>query len=171
MRHKSSDWDMQGHKIMYQEAMDKRKRHLEQIEKKQQSKGIHGGDPTQFPVGKDLTSPVTSPKHKNERGVDMKDDELRDFLMNRIAELKNQTDGLGSEIDELNSQKYKFKASTISNILSSHADGPEISKLEENYKARMHNRTGVDPGQKFREIEQQKQIQKQASKQRISAAQ
>ena len=41
-RPNSSEWDMQGHKIMYQEAMDKRKRHLEHIEKKKQSQGIHG---------------------------------------------------------------------------------------------------------------------------------
>ena len=33
-RPNSSEWDLQGHKIMYQEAMDKRKRHLEQMEKK-----------------------------------------------------------------------------------------------------------------------------------------
>ena len=58
----------------------------------------------------------------------MKDDELREFLMSRINELKNQTEGYGNEIDELNSQKYKFKASTISNILSS-AVPVEITKL------------------------------------------
>ena len=33
---------MQGHRIMYQEAMDKRKRHLENLEKRRQSKGLHG---------------------------------------------------------------------------------------------------------------------------------
>ena len=48
----------------------------------------------------------------------MKEDELRDFLMNRIAELKSQTNGMEDEINELNSQKYRFKASTISNVLS-----------------------------------------------------
>lgn len=62
-RPNSSEWDLQGHKIMYQEAMDKRKLHLEQIEKKKQSQGVHGGDPIAFPKSKDLTSPVTPPKH------------------------------------------------------------------------------------------------------------
>ena len=171
MRNNSSEWDMQGHKIMYQEAMDKRKRHLDHIEKKKQSHGLHGADPTAFPKAKDLTSPTTAPKHKNAQGVDMKEDELRDFLMNRIAELKSQTSGLDGEMDELNSLKYKFKASTISNILGSHTDGPEILKLEDNYKARFHNKTGVDPGQKFREIDQLKKIQRQVSSQRVSAAQ
>ena len=99
----------------------------------------------------------------------MKDDELRDFLMNRIAELKSQTHGFGDEINELNSQKYKFKASTISNILSSH-EPVEVTKLEENYKARFHNKTGIDPSQKFRGIDQQKKFQRQVSDQRISHA-
>lgn len=92
----------------------------------------------------------------------MKEDELRDFLMNRIAELKSQTNGMEDEINELNSGKYKFKASTISNVLSSNPP-VEVTKLEENYKARFHNKTGIDPGQKFREIDQQKRFQKQNS--------
>lgn len=87
----------------------------------------------------------------------MKDDELRDFLMNRIAELKSQTSGYHGEIGELNSLKYRYKASTISNILSSHPP-IEVAKLEDNYKARFHNKTGIDPSQKFREIDQQKKI-------------
>ena len=54
-RPNSSEWDMQGHKIMYQEAMDKRKRHLENIERKKQSQGIHGDQPVQFPNNTDLS--------------------------------------------------------------------------------------------------------------------
>lgn len=42
LQSKSSEWDMQGHRIMYQEAMDKRKRHLENLEKRRESKGVHG---------------------------------------------------------------------------------------------------------------------------------
>ena len=48
-------------------------------------------------------------------------------------------------MNELNSRKYRFKASTISNVLSSNPP-IEVTKLEENYKARFHNKTGVDPG-------------------------
>jgi len=92
----------------------------------------------------------------------MKDDELRDFLMNRIAELKNQTHGFDNEMEELNSLKYKFKASTISNILPFN-EPIEISKLEENYKSRFQNKTGVDPNFKFRQIKQEKKIQRQVS--------
>lgn len=46
----------------------------------------------------------------------MHEDELKDFLMQRIAELKNADD---DKFDDLNSSKFKFRASTISNVLPS----------------------------------------------------
>lgn len=50
--------------------------------------------------------------------LDLREDELRDFLFNRIAELKMaSTYGKQNELDELNRPVYKYKASTISNVL------------------------------------------------------
>jgi len=48
--------------------------------------------------------------------LDLREDELRDFLLNRLAELKMaSTYGLSN--NEINKSIYKYKASTLSNIL------------------------------------------------------
>lgn len=66
----------------------------------------------------------------------MHEDELREFLLNRIAELK-AADQEG--LDDGNDGRFKFKASTISNMMpSGHFD--EASKLQENYKNRFRNK-------------------------------
>lgn len=50
--------------------------------------------------------------------LDLREDELRDFLFNRIAELKMaSTYGKNKQLEEINKPIYKFKASTISNVL------------------------------------------------------
>ena len=50
--------------------------------------------------------------------LDLREDELRDFLFNRIAELKMATTyGKNKEREEINRPSYKYKASTISNVL------------------------------------------------------
>ena len=61
----------------------------------------------------------------------MQEDELRDFLINRIADLKHK----GEEEENLGQVQFKFKASTISNVLPS---GHQIEqmRLEANYKKR-----------------------------------
>ena len=67
---------------------------------------------------------------------DMHEDELRDFLMNRIAELRSAEN---ESVDELNAGRFKFKASTISNVLPS-GHIAEQSRLEANYKNRFKNK-------------------------------
>lgn len=48
--------------------------------------------------------------------LDLREDELRDFLLSRLAELKMaSTYGLSNK--EINKSIYKYKASTLSNIL------------------------------------------------------
>ena len=44
----------------------------------------------------------------------MQEDELKDFLICRIAELRDVDK---SKLEDLNSEKFKFRASTISNVL------------------------------------------------------
>ena len=55
-------------------------------------------------------------KAQNEDLLDLREDELRDFLLNRLAELK-MASTCGLSKDEINKSIYKYKASTLSNIL------------------------------------------------------
>ena len=41
----SSEWDLHNHKLMYEEAMEKREKHLELIEARKQTKGVKGEHP------------------------------------------------------------------------------------------------------------------------------
>lgn len=66
----------------------------------------------------------------------MHEDELKEFLMHRIAELKSAED---HKLEDLNSAKFKFRASTISNVLPS-GNVHEASRLENNYKNRFRNK-------------------------------
>ena len=66
--------------------------------------------------------------------IDMAEDDLRDFLIKRIAQLKS-TD----KINHDEAHKFNFKASTIANIVpSNHA--VELDRLEKNYKNRLQNK-------------------------------
>ena len=65
----------------------------------------------------------------------MAEDDLRDFLIKRITQLKS-TDKIKDHED---ADKFKFKASTISNIVPSGHKG-ELDRLENNYKNRMTNK-------------------------------
>ena len=62
----------------------------------------------------------------------MPEDELKDFLMQRIAQLKSAED---QNFEQINSQRFKYRASTISNVLPSR-DISEQNRLHENYKIR-----------------------------------
>lgn len=66
----------------------------------------------------------------------MHEDELRDFLTNRINELRNEGDDRDKEWEN---GKFKFKASTISNVLPS-GHTIEHSRLAANYKNRFRNK-------------------------------
>jgi len=46
-RPESSEWDLHNHKIMYEEALVKRKRHMELVEKRFKSEGLEGEIPIQ----------------------------------------------------------------------------------------------------------------------------
>ena len=129
-RPESSEWDLHNHKIMYEEAMERRQKHIEMEEARKKSQGLKGETPTKTGEKRKLSEPA------GPNNFDMHEDELRDFLMNRIAELRSaeQTD-----LDEFNAGKFKFKASTISNVLpSGHVQ--EQSRLEANYKNRFRNK-------------------------------
>jgi len=65
----------------------------------------------------------------------MQEDELREFLINRIADLQNN----GQTEEKIDNGKFKFKASTISNLLPS-GNIDEHSRLEANYKNRFRNK-------------------------------
>lgn len=97
------------------------------VEARQKSGGVRGETPLGFKPGE-----AKKPANKFE----MHEDELREFLLNRIAELK-AADQEG--LDDGNDGRFKFKASTISNMMpSGHFD--EASKLQENYKNRFRNK-------------------------------
>ena len=66
--------------------------------------------------------------------MDMAEDDLRDFLIRRIAQLKST-----EKINHDHAHKFNFKASTISNLVpSGHIEEP--NRLEANYKNRMTNK-------------------------------
>ena len=48
--------------------------------------------------------------------VDMSENQLRDFLVQKINKLQAETRVKKADLDELNAVGYKFKASTIMNI-------------------------------------------------------
>ena len=101
---------------MYEEAMEKRQKHLDLVEKRQKQGGLRGETPLGF-----KPSENKAPQNKFE----MHEDDLREFLMNRIAELKAADD---QELEGNANGKFKFKASTISNMMpSGHVD--EASRL------------------------------------------
>ena len=79
VRPESSEWDLHNHKIMYEEAMAKREKHLELVEARQKTGGVRGETPLGYKPGE-------SKKPANK--FEMHEDELREFLLNRIAELK-----------------------------------------------------------------------------------
>ena len=64
----------------------------------------------------------------------MAEDDLRDFLIKRISQLKS-TDKINPD----DAHKFNFKASTISNIVPSNHKG-ELALLEKNYKNRMNSK-------------------------------
>ena len=66
----------------------------------------------------------------------MDEDELREFLMYRIAELKRVED---NKLEDLNDVKFKYRASTISNVLPS-GNAYEAVRLEANYKNRFRSK-------------------------------
>ena len=78
---------------------------------KQQSGGLKG----ELPIGlkKKAAADVASPPQSN---LEMHENELKEFLMNRIAELRQADD---HKLEDLNCVKFKFRASTISNVLPS----------------------------------------------------
>lgn len=91
-RPESSEWDLHNHRIAYEEALDKRKKHLEAVEQqKETKKGGRLESPSAFGNGTKIDATAmhgSVPSH----GFEMQEDELRDFLMNRIADLKSQGD-------------------------------------------------------------------------------
>ena len=91
--------------------------HLELVEARSKTSGLRGETPLGFKP--------TEGKLKNQNKFEMHEDDLREFLMNRIAELK-AADEQGLDGD--NNGKFKFKASTISNMMPSGHVG-EASKL------------------------------------------
>ena len=124
-RPESSEWDLHNHKLAYEEAMEKRQKHLELIEARQQSKGLTGETPTDY-------NQKTKEEKKRSNNFELGEEELREFLMNRITELKAADP---NATDEVMAGRFKYRASTISNVLpSGHVD--EHSRLEASYKNR-----------------------------------
>lgn len=106
--------------------MQQREKRIELDAARKKSSGLNGIDPAG-------TDKAQAAKKEN---FEMHEDELREFLLNRIAELKSAD--LGDE-DDGEEGKFKFKASTISNVLpSGHLN--EQTRLAANYKNRFrHN--------------------------------
>ena len=70
------------------------------------------------------------------KNFELGEEELREFLMNRITELKTADE---QNDDDEHAGRFKFRASTISNVLpSGHVN--EHSKLEASYKNRFQNK-------------------------------
>ena len=63
----------------------------------------------------------------------MAEEELRDFLQDRLAELD---DGANADKSATGTGRFKFRASTISNVLPS-GHVTEQSRLAANYKKRV----------------------------------
>ena len=148
-----SAWDLHDHKIQYDEALKKREEHLEQLQRRGNARA-------------DLEAASGAlKKDKNEtNNFEMHEDELRDFLANRINELKRADE---AEPDG-DAGKFKFRASTIANVLPS-GHFQEHSRLEANYRKRYEHPRGEVVHQKLI-LDQRRKVQKRNSALRQSHA-
>ena len=144
---------MHDHKIQYDEALKKREEHLVEIEQR----GARAGPAAAG--GADLRKERTETNN-----FEMHEDELRDFLANRINELKRADE---AEPDG-DAGKFKFRASTITNVLPS-GHFLEKSRLEANYRKRYEHPRGEVVHQKLI-LNQRRQVQKLNSALRQSHA-
>ena len=104
-------------------------------------------------------------KEENETSnFEMHEDELRDFLANRINELKRADE---AEPDG-DAGKFKFRASTIANVLPS-GHFSEKTRLEANYRKRYEHPRGEIVHQKLI-LDQRRKVQKRNSALRQSHA-